>query len=107
LLRERFDNPLDRPTRGWMPGHVEVDNHPPIMPQHNENKQDAKRSRWYGQEIDRNNVSQVIIQKRPPGLRWRFVRPDFVRVDGRLGHNVTEERQFGLNTRRSLERILV
>ncbi len=39
VVRKRLDNLLCRPLSGWMFGHVEMNNHPAVMAQHNESKQ--------------------------------------------------------------------
>ena len=64
-----------------MVGDVEVDDLSPVMSQHDEDVEDAKRDRGDGEEIAGDDVGSVIGQGGSPGLRRRFSGADHV-----LGH---------------------
>src|SRR5262245_53761328 len=52
-----------------MGGHIEMDNPPSIVSQHQEHVQDLETNRRHGEEIDRDHALDVILQEGLPGLR--------------------------------------
>jgi hypothetical protein len=43
---------LSRPLRGWVGGHVEVQNATPVMGQHQKHVKDLEADRGHGEEVD-------------------------------------------------------
>jgi len=80
-------------------GHVEVDNFTTIMSEHEKDIQDLKCRRRHGEEVDRYQVLNMIIQKGPLRLRWRLRMMDHVFCDCRLGDVDAEQLKFAVNSR--------
>jgi len=68
------------PGGGRMFGHVKVQDSAPIMCKNNKDEQDPEGSRGYGEEIDRNQFPEVVVEKNLPVLRRRF--PSFWHPSG-------------------------
>ena len=60
VFRKRFDDLLRSPIRGWMLGHIKVDNPSSLMCQHNKNKQDSELQRRYREEVDGDELTNMI-----------------------------------------------
>ena len=97
--RKRPNHLLSRPLGSRMFGHVEVDNFTTIMSEHEEYIQDLKCCCRHGEEVDRYQVFNMIIQKGPPRLRWRLRMMDHVLCDCRLGDVDAEQLKFAVNSR--------
>ena len=52
VVREGVDELLGGPGGGGMLGHVEVDDAPAVVSEHDENKEDAQARGWDREEID-------------------------------------------------------
>ena len=52
-----------------MLGHVEMDDAPAVVGEHDEDEEDAEPSSGHGEEIDRDQVPDMIGQKGSPSLR--------------------------------------
>ena len=65
--------------------------------QNNEGEEYAECRRGNGEEVDRDDVLDVDIEKRPPRWTRRLAWVNPVLVDGGFGDNMTEYREFGLN----------
>jgi hypothetical protein len=50
-------------------GHVEVNDPPAVVDEHDEDEEDAKASGGHGEEVNGDQVAEVVSEKRPPGLR--------------------------------------
>src|SRR4026208_1853098 len=72
-ISECLDHLLCNPSGRWVIGDVEVEHFPAAMLQHQENEQDPQPDGRNGKEVDRHDLTEVIAQKRLPGLR-RWVR---------------------------------
>ena len=55
-----------------MSSNVEVDDLPSIVRQDNKTEQDSKSNGRDGEEVDRDDLSSVILQKCLPSLRGRL-----------------------------------
>ena len=53
-----------------MCGHIDMENATTIMPKDKKDKQNPERRRRHGEEVDRNNVPKVIVQKTSPALGY-------------------------------------
>ncbi len=89
-----------------MRGHIEVDDHAPMMSEYDEAEQDAKRHGRYREEVDCHNIANMIVQESPPRLRRRLAVTDSVFVHGCLRRLVAKEPEFRADSRRSPDRIL-
>jgi len=103
---ERFNDLLRRPFRRGMSGDVEVRDLSPIVPQDDEGEKYAKCRRGDGKEVDRDDISNMVVKEGSPRRRGRFARVDSVLVHGRCGDDVAEERKLGLDAWRTPRRIL-
>ena len=68
VIREGFNDLLGCPARGWMSRDVEMGDHATVMAEHNEAEQNAKRRGRYREEVNRDDVSNMIVEKSAPSL---------------------------------------
>ena len=68
---ERFSQLLSGPLRGWVGGHIEVENAPAVMSQHQKHVKNLETNGGHSEEVDRDQLLGVILQERAPGLRRR------------------------------------
>jgi hypothetical protein len=59
--RESFQNLSRGPFRRWMRRNVEVHQTSTIVPYHNKDEQNLEEGSRYGEEVDRNQLSRVIV----------------------------------------------
>jgi hypothetical protein len=69
VVREGVDDLLGRPGRGGMLGDIEVEDAPAVMGEHDEDEEDTQAGGGCREEIDRDQVSDMVSEERPPGLR--------------------------------------
>jgi hypothetical protein len=69
-----------------MLGHVEVDDAPAMVGEHDEDEEHAQARSGDREEIDGDQVPDVIGEERPPGLRRRWAPLRHQPRDGPLGH---------------------
>jgi len=69
---ERFSQLLYRPGGRRMGGHIEVQNAPPVMGQYQEHAKNLETDGGDSKEVDRDQLLDVILQERAPGLRRRL-----------------------------------
>ena len=69
VVREGVHDLLGGPVGGGVLGHVEVDEAPAVVSEHDENKEDAQARGWHRKEIQRDQVPDMVGKERPPGLR--------------------------------------
>ncbi len=91
FVRKGLDDLLRSPFGRWMLSHVEMNQLPPIVAKNDEREKDPKCCCWHRKEVNTDDVAEVIIQKRSPGLRWRLSMPNHVLVHGRFGNVVPEQ----------------
>jgi len=68
-----------------------------MVSEHDENEEHAELSGGHGEEIDRDQVPDMISQKRSPGLRWRAASLRDQASDGAVGHVDAELQEFAVN----------
>ncbi len=61
-----LNNLLSRPARRGMLSHVEMHDAPTLMHQNDKDVEDAKRRRWYGEEVNAGDRFGLIGQKGLP-----------------------------------------
>jgi len=104
--RERFNNLRCGPLSRRRSRDVEVHDLSPVVAKDYEGEKDAECRRGDGKEVNRDDISNMVVQEGTPRWKWRLARTDSVLVHGRLGDDVAEKRELGLDTRRSPQRIL-
>ena len=75
---------LSRPLRGWVGGHIEVQNATPVMGQHQKHVKDLEADRGHREEVDGDQLLGVILQECAPSLRRRFAAAHHVFADAAL-----------------------
>jgi hypothetical protein len=86
-------------------GHVEVDDPPAMVGKHDEDEQDAQARGGHGEEIDGNQVSDMVGEERPPGLRRLGAPFPHQAGHGALGHIDTELQEFAMDARGAPQRV--
>jgi hypothetical protein len=62
LVREGVHDLLGGPVGGGVLGHVEVDDTPAVMGEHDEDEEDTQAGGGYCEEIDRDQVLDVVVE---------------------------------------------
>src|SRR5690348_13895300 len=70
VVREGVDDLLGGPVGGGVLGHVEVDDAPAVVSEHDENKEDAQARGGHREEIEGDQIADMVGEERPPGLGW-------------------------------------
>jgi hypothetical protein len=78
---------------------VEVDDSPSIMGENHKDEQHSAGNSWDNKEVDRNQISEVLVKKRPPGGRPRPVSTRSVFFHGRFGDLDSKLRELGNDSR--------
>ena len=76
-LSKRLPQLLRQPGARRMPGHIAVQNAPPVMCNDEEAIEYVKSERWHGEEVHRRDRLTVVAQKRRPSFcpvraSWNF-----------------------------------
>ena len=87
---ERIAKLLGSPFGGRMSRDVEVHYAPPLMGQHQEHVQNLEADGWHGEEVYRDKLLDVVVEKCPPGLAGRLSLPEHVFADASLANVNTE-----------------
>ena len=75
VVRERFPQLLNNPNTGRMPGHIAVQDAPPVMRNDEEAVQNAEGERGHREEVHCGNRFAMVVQKSRPSLcRLRIAR---------------------------------
>src|SRR5215472_15277874 len=74
IAREMFEGKclpqlLSRPLGGGVGGHIEVKNATTVMSQHQKHVKDLETDGGHGEEVDRDQLREVILQESAPALR--------------------------------------
>ncbi|MBI1827366.1 MAG: hypothetical protein HYR83_13380 [Planctomycetes bacterium] len=99
--RKSLDDLLRCPFRRWMSRDAEVNNVAPIVAKNDESEKYSKCRCGDGKKVDRDDISNMVVQECSPSLRRRLAYKNSIFVDGRLSDDVTQECEFRLNARRS------
>jgi len=81
-----------------MLGHPEVQHLATTMLQHDEHEENLQGDRGYGEEIDRNHLAEVIVEKRLPGLAGPPRQFPEDAGDSTLGNFDAEHLQLAVNS---------
>jgi hypothetical protein len=99
LLRERFDKLLSRPGGGGMLGDVEVDDAPAVVSEQDEDEEDPGAAGGSGEKVDRDQVADVVGEKRPPGLRGAGAAVPHEPGDGALRNRDAKLQELSVDAR--------
>jgi hypothetical protein len=69
---ESLDDLLRRPGGSGGIGDVKVHDLPAMMQQDHQDVEHAKGRGWHDEEVDRDEVGEVVLEERAPGLRGWF-----------------------------------
>src|SRR2546426_4920093 len=69
VVREGVHDLLGGPVGGEVLGHVEVDDAPAMVSEHDENEEDAQARGGNREEVDGDEVVDMVDEERSPGLR--------------------------------------
>src|ERR1022692_4360114 len=108
LERKRFPQLLDGPQAGRVLGHVEVQDAPTVVADHEEAIEHAERDRRDGEEIHSGDRFPMVAQKREPTPGWFGIsrRPAHPAGNGSLRDIKTQHEELTVDARRSPSRIL-
>ena len=103
VVRERFPQLLSDPGARRMPGHVAVEDAPPIMRNDEKAVKNAEGERRHGEEVHRGNRFAMVVQKSYPslcrlGIAGRFSHPA---QHGSFRNIETKHLQLSVNPRRA------
>ena len=62
------------PFRSWVFGDVEMQHAPPVVGEDDEDEEDLEGCRGNGEEIDRDQVTHVVLEKGPVVFSYRLLR---------------------------------
>src|SRR5215469_17124950 len=68
IFGKRLYHLLSCPTSRRMLRHVEVNDAPAMMSQHDKHEQHPKADGRHGEEVDRDEMLDMVVQESPPGL---------------------------------------
>src|SRR5438132_7118893 len=105
LQRARLEQLACRPFRSRMLRDIEMNQPAPAVGQDHEHEQHPKGRGGDREQIQRDQVLRVILQKRAPRLRWRPPWADHVLRNRRLRDRQTQLQQLAVDPRRTPERI--
>ena len=105
VVREGLHDLLGRPVRGGVLGHVEVEDTPAMVSEHEEDEKHSQACAGDREEVDRDQVPDVVGEERPPGLGRRGAPLREQPGDGALGHVDAELEELAMDSRGSPERI--
>ena len=95
------------PSRRRPIRHVEVNDAPTVVPDDDEDIENAEQRGWNGEEVHGGHLRHVVLQEGLPVLRGRLRMAQHVLGDGRLGHGDAELQQFAVNPGRAPEDIVL
>jgi hypothetical protein len=70
LKRKRFSQLLNHPGTCGMTRHIEVQDLPPVVTDHEKAVEQTKSHRWHREEVHCRNSFAMVLKKREPPFRW-------------------------------------
>ena len=95
------------PFSGRVCGDIEVDDFSSQVVKNDEAEKHSESSGRYDEEVASYRLVHVVLKKSPPCLRRAVLWLDSVFVDCRFGNVMAEKLEFGLDSGRSPQRILL
>jgi len=105
VVREGVHDRLSDPVRGGVLSHVEVDDAPAVVSEHDENKENAQARGGHREEIEGAQIADMVGEERPPGLRGQGAPLGHEPRDGALGDVDPQAEKFPVNSRGAPQRI--
>ncbi len=102
---KRFNELLRRPFARRTFRHIEVNDPAPIVGKDDQHEQHSQSRRGYGEEVNRHDVPDVLLQERGPRRRSRPAQLRSILLHRRLRNINPELLKFAHNTRRAPGRI--
>jgi len=99
VIREGVDDLLGGPAGRRMLGHVEVDDPSAVVSEHDENEEHAEACCGHREEVEGNEISDMVGEERPPGLRRLGTMLRHQPGHGALGHIDAELEKLGMDSR--------
>jgi hypothetical protein len=79
-------------------GHIEVDDAPALVSEHDEDEEDAEPSGGHGEEVEGDQISDMVGEECPPRLRRLGTPLRHQPGDGSLGHVDTELQELAMDS---------
>ena len=98
VVREGVHDLLGGPVGSRVFGHVEVDDAPAMVNEHDENEEDAQARGGHREEIEGDQASDMVVEERPPGLRRPGAPLRHEPGDGTLGHVDAELQELAMDS---------
>ncbi len=98
VVREGVHDLLGGPVGGGVLGHVEVDDAPAMVSEHDENEEHAQARGGHREEIEGDQASDMVVEERPPGLRRPGAPLRHEPGDGALGHVDAELQELAMDS---------
>src|SRR4030088_328307 len=95
--RKRLPELLSSPLGSRVCGHSEMQNSAAVMREHQKHVQDLKPDGRHGEEVERHDALQVIVEERPPGLGRRSSVADHVFTNTGFADLDAELEQLAMN----------
>jgi hypothetical protein len=105
VFREGVHDLLGDPVGGGVLGHVEVDDAPSMVSEHDDDEEDAEASGGHGKEVDRDQVPDMVSQERSPGLGGLGTALRDQARDGALGHVEAKLQELAMDSWGAPERV--
>src|SRR2546421_11781494 len=105
VVREGVHDLLGGPVGGGVLGHVEVDDAPAVVSEHDENKEDAQAHARHREEIEGDEIADMVGEERPPSLGgWDAPLREQPR-DGAFGHIDADLEELTMDSWSAPERV--
>ena len=101
VVREGVHDLLGGPGGGGMLGHVEVDDAPAMVGEHDEDEEHAQARGGHREEIEGDQVADMVGEERAPGLRRLGAPLRHQPGDGALGDVDAELQEFAMDSGRA------
>src|SRR5438094_753158 len=98
VVREGVHDLLGRPGGSRVFGHVEVDDAPAMVNEHDENEEDAQARGGNREEVEGDQVADMVGEERPPRLRRLGTPLRHQPGDGSLGDVDTELPELAMDS---------
>jgi hypothetical protein len=82
-------------------GHVEVDDAPAMVNEHDENEEDAQTRGGNREDVEGGEISDMVVEEGPPGLGRRCAPLRHQPGNGSLGHVDAELEELGMDAWRT------
>jgi hypothetical protein len=102
-VREAVHELLGCPCSRGMLGDVDVEDSAPMVSEDDQDEKHSQVSGRNGEEVDRDQVLDMVVQERAPGLRWRCPALRDQARDRALGHVDAELKKLPMDPGRATQ----